>query len=313
MQTALADGDEAEALRNAEAAYGLAHTAPWAWRALLEARLEAGDWPAALALVRGALERKIVSPLTAERARAALQAASAAHLESGGPGDAGQALEFAQAAARSQPDFSPGAVIAARLLTADGRGQRAAPLLEAAWKARAHPALWLAWRDLRTDETPRERAARLAALAATQPERAREPDPDRRAGADRRRHRGRPRRRQDPRGRAHHPAPGRADGAGGQRQRRPRRRARLDRPWRGRASRSRMVGHRPSGSSLRLHTRRLGAPDGGLRRDRRTHSSKIRAPGAQHQRPALDPGRLCRERGLRQRRGVRRPVPADRG
>jgi HemY protein len=39
-------------------------------------------------------------------------------------------------------------------------------LLEAAWAARPHPAIWLAWRDLRTDETPKERAARLGQLAA---------------------------------------------------------------------------------------------------------------------------------------------------
>ncbi len=167
MQTALAGDDQAEALRHAEAAYALPRTAPWAWRALLEARLESGDWPAALALVKGALERKIVSPLTAERARAALQGASAASLEAAGR--AASALEFAQTAARSRPDFTPGPVIAARLLLADGRGARAAPILESAWKARPHPALWLAWRDLRTDETPRERAGRMAALAALNP------------------------------------------------------------------------------------------------------------------------------------------------
>jgi HemY protein len=162
MLLAAADGDDDTALRHAGDAYALARTAPWAWRALLEGRLQAGDWPGALALVTGALERKIVSPLIAERARSALQAASAA-------GGGGQALDLATAAARARPDFTPAAVIATRLLSADGRGQRAAPLIETAWKARAHPALWLAWRDLRTDETPKERAARLADLAALNP------------------------------------------------------------------------------------------------------------------------------------------------
>ncbi len=169
MLTALAEGDKAEAVRHAETAYGLARTAPWAWRALLESRLEAGDWQGALTLVAGALERKIVSPITAERARAALWGASAASLEAGGA-TGGQALEFAEKAAKARPDFTPGAVIAARLLAAPGRGPRAAPMLEAAWKARPHPALWLAWRDLRTDETPKERAARMAALAALHPD-----------------------------------------------------------------------------------------------------------------------------------------------
>jgi HemY protein len=165
MQLALAEGDRNGALRQAQEAYELAHTAPWAWRALFASRLEAGEWTQALTLVSGALDRKIVSPLFAERARAALQTASAATLMSGTA-----AVDLALAATRARPDFTPASVLAARLLTAEGRGARAAPLIETAWKARAHPALWQAWRDLRTDETPKERAARLLALAALNPD-----------------------------------------------------------------------------------------------------------------------------------------------
>jgi HemY protein len=61
-------------------------------------------------------------------------------------------------------------VVAARLLADDGRAARAAQVIETAWKAAPHPALWLAYRDLRTDETPKERAGRLASLAAFNPE-----------------------------------------------------------------------------------------------------------------------------------------------
>jgi HemY protein len=71
MQTALAEGDKLTAVRHAETAFGLARTARWAWRALLESRLEAGDWASALDLAQGALDRKIVPPIVAERARAA--------------------------------------------------------------------------------------------------------------------------------------------------------------------------------------------------------------------------------------------------
>ena len=156
MQLALAQGERETALRHAQEAFGEARSARWAWRALLESRLEAGDWAAALALVKNALDRKIVPPVTAERARAALLAALAAQ-----PGDqprpapGGQALEFAVEAAKLQPGFAPGVVMAARLLAADGKIGRAAATLENAWKAAPHPALWLAYRDLRTDETPR--------------------------------------------------------------------------------------------------------------------------------------------------------------
>ena len=171
MQTALAEGDKGAALRHAQSAYGLAKTARWAWRALVDARLEAGDWAAALDLVQGAQERKIVSPLVADRTRAALLAASAASFETH-PTERlrAQALEFALQSVKLKPDFAPGVVMAARLLAADGKAGRAAGMLESAWKSQPHPALWLAYRDLRTSETPRERAKRLAALAALNPD-----------------------------------------------------------------------------------------------------------------------------------------------
>ena len=170
MQGAIAQGDHEAALRHAKAAYSLARTSRWAWRALLESRLEGGDWAAALELVQGALERKIVSPLSAERARAALLAASAASLEtSPNPALRVQALEFALQSAKLDPGFPPGPVIAARLQIADNKAARAVPLIEQAWKARPHPALYLLWRDLKTAETPRARAARLGELAALNP------------------------------------------------------------------------------------------------------------------------------------------------
>ena len=171
MQTALAEGDKLTAVRHAETAFGLARTARWAWRALLESRLEAGDWASALDLAQGALDRKIVPPIVAERARAALLAASAASLE--GAEEArkrAQALDFAAQAVKLKPDFAPGVVMAARLLAADGKVAKAGQLIEAAWKSAPHPALWLAYRDLKTNETPKLRAARLAALAALKPD-----------------------------------------------------------------------------------------------------------------------------------------------
>jgi len=170
MQLALDQGDRAAALKYAEQAYGQTRAARWAWRALLEARLEAADWTAALELVKSALDRKIVPPVTAERARAALLAARAAQLEHAPePKARAQALDQAVEAAKLQPGFAPGVVMAARLLAQDGKLSRAETAILQAWKAAPHPALWLAYRDLRTDETPRQRAIRLAALAAENP------------------------------------------------------------------------------------------------------------------------------------------------
>lgn len=171
MQTAQADGDRDAALGHAQSAYGLAKTARWAWRALLEARLEAGDWAAALDLVAGAQDRKIVSPIVADRTRAALLAASAASFETS-PDERlrDQAEAYALQAVKLKPDFAPGAVMAARLLADNGKAGKASSLIETAWKSAPHPALWLAYRDLKTRETPRERSRRLAALAALNPD-----------------------------------------------------------------------------------------------------------------------------------------------
>lgn len=168
---AAAQGDEIAALAHAEEAYALAKTARWAWRVLFEARVNTGAWDEALQLVDGALKRKVLSPAAAERAKAALLAASAASLEeSPDPKAPDQALSAALEAARLDARFTPGVIIAVRRLAEAGRLGRAEDLVETAWSERPHPALQLAYRDLRTDETPRARAARLLALAARNPE-----------------------------------------------------------------------------------------------------------------------------------------------
>lgn len=170
MQLAAAQGLRETALRHAQEAYGETRTARWAWRTLLESRLDVGDWAGALELVKSALERRIVPPVVAERARAALLAASAAQLEHApDPKARSLALDHAVEAAKLQPGFAPGVVMAARLLAAEGKIGRAAATVETAWRTAPHPALWLAYRDLRTDETPRERAQRLSELAAVNP------------------------------------------------------------------------------------------------------------------------------------------------
>ena len=170
MQLALTQGARETALRHAQDAYQETRTARWAWRAVLESRLAAADWEAARELVKSALDRKVVPPVIAERARAALLAASAAQLEhAADPKARGQALDQAVEAAKLQPGFAPGVVMAARLLAEAGKIGKAAATLETAWRAAPHPALWLAYRDLRTDETPRERSQRLAQLAAVNP------------------------------------------------------------------------------------------------------------------------------------------------
>ena len=170
VQLADKAGEPAEAVRLATEAYNLPRPAMWAFETLFEARLTAGEWGQALDLLGGALNRKLISPIFCERAKASLMAATAAQLE--GAPDAptrDQAMDYALRAAKLQPQFTPAPVIASRQLLAAGKLGRAEDVLESGWGAEPHPALWLAYRDLVNDETPRERARRLQGLIDRNP------------------------------------------------------------------------------------------------------------------------------------------------
>jgi hypothetical protein len=96
--------------------------------------------------------------------------------------------------------------MAARLLADDGKAAKAGALIEAAWKAQPHPALWLAYRDLKTNETPQGPRPAPGRPGRDEARGARKPHAARRERPDRRRSRRRPRRRplldEEPRPRA---------------------------------------------------------------------------------------------------------------
>ncbi len=166
MELADKQGEKDEAVRLAGEAYNQTRPTMWAFRTLFDARLAAGEWAGALDLIDSALSRKLISPIFCERAKASLMAASAAAQEGG---DEGQALDYAVRAAKLQPQFTPAAVIAARLLSKGNKTGRAEDVLEAAWAAQPHPAIWMVYRDLVSDETPKERARRLQGLIDRNP------------------------------------------------------------------------------------------------------------------------------------------------
>ena len=170
MQIADKSGDRTEAVRLASEAYNQPRPAMWAFETLFEAKLTAGEWGEALDLIDGALNRKLISPIFSERAKSSLMAATAAQLESAPDTPTrDQAMDYALRAAKLQPQFTPAPVIASRQLLAAGKLGRAEDILEAGWAAQPHPALWLAYRDLVNDETPRERARRLQGLIDRNP------------------------------------------------------------------------------------------------------------------------------------------------
>ena len=157
-------GDRAGALEQARAGEIAGRGGAWAWRMQFDDRLEAGDWDGALALLGGPRAKRALSADKAARARAALLTVRA--LEQGADNPAKDAVK----ATALSPEFAPAAVTAAQLEAAAGRPGRGEVLLLKAWKARPHPALAAAYRDLHSAETPAERAVRFDRLIARHPD-----------------------------------------------------------------------------------------------------------------------------------------------
>ena len=167
VRAALERRDYGAASKEAMAALDAEPGAKWAFDALFDAQVAARDWVGAIAtLSRGEKRGHIVS-LAAKRRRAVLLAAESGEAEA--RGDMDEARRLAEKAVGAAPGFAPGAALAARLLVAAGKGWRAAGLLEDAWAAKPHPALALAYRDLKEDEKPKARAKRLRGLVELNP------------------------------------------------------------------------------------------------------------------------------------------------
>jgi len=154
VTVAQAANENEEAIRLATEAFGQPRPTMWAFKALFEARLESSQWAEAQNLVANALNRKLISPLYSERAKAALMTAQVAKSEVASEGTKAEpAVDNVIRAVKSQPTFTPAAILAARLLKNVGKIGRAEDVLESAYQAAPHPALWITYRDLVSDET----------------------------------------------------------------------------------------------------------------------------------------------------------------
>ncbi len=168
VRAALERRDYRAAIGESMAAFDAEPGAKWAFEALFDAQIAARDWAGAItSLSRGEKRGHIVS-LAAKRRRAVLLAAESSGAEA--RGDEDEARRLAEKAVIAAPGFAPGAALAARLLVAAGKSWRAAGLLEDAWAAKPHPALALAYRDLKEDEREKSRAKRLRGFADLNPE-----------------------------------------------------------------------------------------------------------------------------------------------
>lgn len=162
-ETALQRHDHQGAIAHAREAFNENPEALWAYETLLDALIAAHEWAEARAVLAKGEKKGHVSKLVATRRRAVLLAAEASQLEIDGDMDA--ARKQAEKAVSTAPGFAPGAALAARLLVFAGKTWRAAGLLEDAWAAAPHPALSLAYRDLKENESPAARKKRLDGFA----------------------------------------------------------------------------------------------------------------------------------------------------
>ncbi len=161
-ELALARGNASLAISHAEVALQSSKKSPWPAEFLFQRRVLAADWTGALAALDDGEKRGLVGAKTAARRRAVVLTAAAHHAER--MMEMAHALDMAQRAVKIAPGFAPAAVMAARLQAMAGKSWQAAGTLEAAWEASPHPALALAYKDLKSDEDAATRGRWLDGL-----------------------------------------------------------------------------------------------------------------------------------------------------
>jgi HemY protein len=166
-ELAVGRGNFASAISHAEAALQASKKSPWPADFLFQRRVLTADWEGALAALDDGEKRGLVGAKTAARRRAVVLSASALQAER--MLERATALELANRAVKIAPGFAPAAVMAARLQAMIGKGWQAAGTLEAAWESNPHPALALAYKDLKASEDPSAQGRWLDGLIRLNP------------------------------------------------------------------------------------------------------------------------------------------------
>ena len=139
LAQAMKDGDWESALKLARRAYLRRPHTPWVLSTLFDLQTRSGLWTEALSTVSDMARHKLIDRPTAARWRALLyHQRAAAQRAAGRPYEA---LYLARKAHKMQPDFAPIAVQASALAEQTSQPRVARKVLEAAWKARPHPAI----------------------------------------------------------------------------------------------------------------------------------------------------------------------------
>jgi HemY protein len=166
-ELAVGRGNFASAISHAEAALQSSKKSPWPADFLFQRRVITADWDGALSALDDGEKRGLVGAKTAARRRAVVLSASALQAER--MMERAKALELATRAVKIAPGFAPAAVMAARLQAMIGKAWQAAGTLEAAWEASPHPALALAYKDLKATEQPNAQGRWLDGLIRLNP------------------------------------------------------------------------------------------------------------------------------------------------
>ncbi len=139
LNQAIQEGKEEEALELAKQANELNPKADAVASALFDLQVKAGEWTDAEGTVKKAVKAKTIDVDEGKRRRAVL--AYQQSLEAESEGRMSDALDDAKQSINLSPDFVPGAVRYAQLLSDAGKRRRATGVLEETWVRAPHPAL----------------------------------------------------------------------------------------------------------------------------------------------------------------------------
>lgn len=164
---AMRDNDRVAALAHATRAFELHPKARWAFEAVFGLALDRGDFAAAKEILRQAAKAKTVEAEKADRGIAAVSTAAAFAAHAGG--DDAAALADAGEALRLAPDFTPAAVLAARLHVRRGEARKAMKILGEGFALAPERAFADAADQIAKGEPPASHADALDRLADRNP------------------------------------------------------------------------------------------------------------------------------------------------
>ena len=158
---------QAEAAKQfAERALAANPALQWSSSALFEIQCREGDWRGALDTLGLARQHRHLQRAEADRRRALLLTELAIELEDT---QQGKALAYAQEALGLSPSLLPAAVVAGRILASQSSTARVTKLLTQVWRTSPHPEIALIYAYARAGDSPRDRLARVRALAESGP------------------------------------------------------------------------------------------------------------------------------------------------